>query len=566
MIFNEIEKVKRPIIYICLSLLIGSLCYGIYSTCLWLAVLSASLFFVYIVYETNIYFGIIVGVFFITQILMNYNYYNLKIDSNIRGEINIIDKRDYYVIGEYSGRNFYLEGLDTPLNQGDKVSFEGKYKKEIDKEKGILGVITINKCKKVYGNISSNLYGIRKELFSKLEENLGVRKAGLISSLALGYTEYLDTEDEEEMRNLGIIHAISVSGMHVAIVFLIMNKIVGKTASLCIITLYVLLTGAAFSAIRALIMIIIFGLSDKVKKKYNRIAALALSAGIIVLLKPYCIFNIGFLLSYMATLGIIMFNDKINGKLYKLPKYLRETISIGISAQILSLPIIMIVFKEVSLTSILGNFIVIPILNILIVLGNLLLPFLLVPKIFDFICFIILKVTNFLDYIMNILYTISSETYVVNESIVIIYCFIIISIYFISKGYKKFFMLPIIATFFAMLYSYSPIPRIDYLKEGGILISLRGDRKIITNKINVDMARLKKTSLANSGYRLVNQINFDDIKIAREDKNFILYIGEKEYFLRLNNRGEKANNYDIIDFINSDTKGFFIIGDKIIEY
>lgn len=566
MIFEEIENVKRPIVYISLSLIMGSLCYGIYSTCLWLAVLSAGLFFIYVICETNIYFGVIVVLFFIVQISLNYNYYNLEIEDNIKGEVKITERKDYYTIGDYKGRKLYLEEVDLQIKQGDEIYFEGKFIKEFNKEKGIIGRIKVNKCTKLPGGFISYLYKIRSDIYYKLEENLGSRKAGLISSLAFGNRKNLDIEDEDEMRNLGIIHAISVSGMHVALVFIIMNKLMGKTIALSVTILYVLLTGAAFSAIRALIMIIFLVLSHRVKKNNNRIATLAISAGIIIVIKPYCIFNIGFVLSYMATVGIILFNYRINNKLYKLPKYLRETISIGVSAQILTLPIIISIFKEVSITSILGNLIIIPILNILIVLGNFLLPCLLVPDIFDFICFIILQVINWLDYIMESLYTISSKTFIANEAMVIIYCFTIISVLFIIKGYKKFIALPIITIIVMMIYIYSPVARIDYLKEGGILISLRGDRKIITNKINVDMARLKKTTIANSGYKLETEVNFDNIKITGAGKNFILNIKSKEYFLRMNNSKEKIENYDIIDFIDSDTKGFFIIGDKLLEY
>ena len=563
---KQIENVKLPIIYISLSLVISSFCYGIYSSSLWLAVLSAGLFFIYVIFDTNIYFGIIIIIFFILQWMINYNYYNLSLGNNIEGEIKIVEKNGYYIICDYKGRNFNIEGNIASLNVGDRIYINGHFIEGINKEKGIIGLIKIEKSKKLDGGFISSLYELRKEIFLKLEENIGRRKAGLISSLSFGYTEYLDTEDKQEMKSLGIIHAISVSGLHVALVFLIINKFTEKTVSLGITVVYVLLTGAAFSAIRALIMIILLALSSKVKKKYNGMAALCLSAAILVIIKPYSIFNIGFILSYLATIGIILFSKKINNKIYKVPKYIRETIAIGISAQILTLPIIIVSFNEVSLTSMLGNLIIVPILNILIVLGNLLLPFILLPSLFDFISFILLKVINFLDYIMDLFFTISSKTYIANESIALIYGMAIISIFFIRKGYKKFYMLPIITLIMIMIYIYSPIPRIDYLREGGILISLKGDRKIITNKQNIDMEKLKKTTLANDGYRQGKQIILDNIKITASGKNFLLHIADKEYLLRLDKKEEKVNNYDIINFINGDTKGFYILGEEIIEY
>lgn len=138
MIVNEIEEVKRPIIYISLSLVVSSLCYGIYSSNFWLAVVSASLFFIYVISDTNIYFGIIVAIFFTIQLLINHNYYNFTIEDKVQGEINIVDKKDYYTIGAYKGRKFYLEEVDIPINLEDKIYFKGEFIKETDKEKVLL--------------------------------------------------------------------------------------------------------------------------------------------------------------------------------------------------------------------------------------------------------------------------------------------------------------------------------------------------------------------------------------------------------------------------------------------
>lgn len=563
--FDEIEKVKMPIIYISLALILSTICYGIYDKYLWLAVLIAGLFFIFLFFASNIYFTIVIIIFFILGGLINYNYYNLKINDNVSGSAVIIEKKNK-IICEYKGRNFYFDESLSKYNVHDKFYFEGRFTENIDKEKGIIGTINVDQYKKLDKDLLGKIYQIRQKVFDELSKNIGQRKAGFVSALSFGYTEYLDSEDQKEMKNLGIIHAISVSGLHIVLIFSIVNKILGKTASIGIMIVYVIFTGIAFSAIRALIMMGLLVFSNKANKKYSRIASLAISAAIIVVIKPYSIFDIGFILSYLATLGIVLFSKEINNRLYRVPKYIRETLAVGISAQIFTLPIIISVFNEVSLTVILGNLIIVPILNILIILGNLLLPFFLVPEIFDLISYILLKIIDFNDSIINYLYTISSKTYVTNKSTALIYGLILISLYYISKGYKKFIMLPFIAIIVIVIYIYSPVPRVDYLKEGGILISYNGDRKVVTNKINLDIKKIKSKTLSKAEYKLAKEIIIDDIKITEYNNNYIMELGKKEYLLRLTQIEEKSKNYDIINFEDGYTKGFFIIGDKILTF
>ncbi|MGG7176540.1 ComEC/Rec2 family competence protein [Clostridium paraputrificum] len=567
MSIKDIEQVKMPIIYISLSLILSSICYGLYNDYWWLAVSSASLFFIGILIYTNSSFTFLISMFFILGIFINHSYYKVESTENFSGKLRVTEDKGYYRIGEFNGKRFYIEGDSLNIGLGERAFIYGELIAKVDKEKGILGTINIINGKKLSSDIISILYDIRKNIFIKLKENIGMRKAGLVTSLSFGYSDYLDTEDKEDMQSFGIIHAISVSGLHVALIFSILNKLFNKGLSLGVTTLYVLLTGAPFSSIRALIMIYCITLAFGARKKYNPLGGLALSGAIIILIKPYAMFQIGCILSFLATLGIILLSNSINYKLYKLPKYIRETIGISLGAQVLTLPVMMVAFGEFSLTFIIGNVLLIPILNILVLLGNLLLIAFLIPNLFDFISYIMIKIIYFLDRVMDYMYKISSSSFIVNENMVIIYVSAIISIYFIMKGHKKFIILPIISIIIVSIYIYSPIVRVDYLREGGILISYKGDRKIVSNKRNIDMERLKKTTLASEGYREGKNISIkDEIKIEALDKDFILRLNDKEYLLRLNKKGKIEDKYDIINFVEGKKKGFFIRNNRVLLY
>ncbi len=561
---EKIGEVKTPIIYISLTIIISSIVYGLYFKYFLPAAIVAGCFFIFILFSTNKYFTIFIVIIFLIGIGININYYNVNINKNFIGKIRVIENKSYYKIISFKGKRLYIQDFQGEL--GEKFIIKGIFTKEVDREKGIIGNIKVNSSKKIKEDFRYKLYELRKKIYFKLEENIGKRKAGLILSLAFGCSDYLDNEDSEDMRGMGVIHAVSVSGLHVALVYGILKKFLNNKIALLGTVIYVLLTGAEFSSLRALIMIMFLSFSFGLRKNYNSLGALAFSALIITLVAPYAPFKLGFQLSFLATLGIIMFSQKLNNKLYKFPKYLRETFSISLSAQVFTIPIMIIAFEEFSIAFIIGNTILVPIFDILIKLGNLLLIVLPFSILFDFISFIIYKVINFLDSIMYYLYIFPQEI-IINKGFALIYVCALIGLYYGVKKDKKFILLPIIANFVFMIHIYSPIVRVDYYKEGAILVSYRGDRAVVTNKRNIDIKTLKKVSLTSKGYREGKKIKIKNgIEIFKDDKDFIIKIKEREYTINMSKKKNFKKEYDIIDFKNNNLNGFYILKDKIILY
>lgn len=561
---EKIGEVKTPIIYISLTIIISSIVYGLYFKYFLPAAIVAGCFFIFILFSTNKCFTIFIVIIFLIGIGININYYNVNINKNFIGEIRVIENKSYYKIISFKGKRLYIQDFQGEL--GEKFIIKGIFTKGVDREKGIIGNIKVNSSKKIKEDFRYKLYELRKKIYFKLEENIGKRKAGLILSLAFGCSDYLDNEDSEDMRGMGVIHAVSVSGLHVALVYGILKKFLNNKIALLGTVIYVLLTGAEFSSLRALIMIMFLSFSFGLRKNYNSLGALAFSALIITLLAPYAPFKLGFQLSFLATLGIIMFSQKLNNKLYKFPKYLREIFSISLSAQVFTIPIMIIAFEEFSIAFIIGNTILVPIFDILIKLGNLLLIVLPFSILFDFISFIIYKVINFLDSIMYYLYIFPQEI-IINKGFALIYVCALIGLYYGVKKDKKFILLPIIANFVFMIHIYSPIVRVDYYKEGAILVSYRGDRAVVTNKRNIDIKTLKKVSLTSKGYREGKKIKIKNgIEIFKDDKDFIIKIKEREYTINMSKKKNFKKEYDIIDFKNNNLNGFYILKDKIILY
>lgn len=564
---NNIEEVCMPIVYIASSILLSSLCFGIYDKYLWLAVLSASLFFIFIYFKTNLIFCFVITLFFFMGIMINYNYYNLKLNNEFYGKIKIVEIKSSYTVANFNGRKINLSKKNQNFILGKKYLVEGEFQSLIDKGNGSIGNLTIKRVEKEEETLNTKLYYLREKIYENLEKNIGKRKAALVSSLAFGYSDMIDNEDKEEMRELGIVHTISVSGLHTALVFAALNYFLNKKVSLIILSAYVLFTGASVSSLRAYVMILILNLAMDLRKNYNSLAAISLSAMIFTIISPYSIFKIGFQLSYLASLGIILLSYKLENKFYKLPSKLRGTISVCLSAQVFTLPILINSFNEYSLIFLLGNLFIVPILNIIIILGNILIVILPSQKLFDFLSYVLLKIINIFDYITDAILDIGIGNFIVNEGILVIYCSILISFYFVLKGKKKFCVLPIAAFISVWIYTYSPFLRINYLDYGAILISYRGDRCILTKKNNIDIAKIKKMTLTDKCYRSISKMRIGkNVYIEERGKNYVLTLGKKKYLLMTSNKGDASSKYDIIDFIDKENKDIFIYNEDIYIY
>ncbi len=174
------------------------------------------------------------------------------------------------------------------------------------------------------------------------------------AAILLGYDQLLESELEQDYVTAGAMHILCVSGLHVGIIYLVLNfllgflrrnkfqKVVKVILLMSMIWFYALLTGFSPSVQRAALMISIFiiaALSSKQKDVYNTLAA---SAVILLFIDPFIIFNVGFQLSYTAVLGILMFYKPIAGIFYIKNPIIRkvwEIVAVSVAAQLGTFPL-----------------------------------------------------------------------------------------------------------------------------------------------------------------------------------------------------------------------------------
>jgi len=547
--------------YIFISFILGSLIYVLINENKWLAVIIASCFFIYLLIKEGWVLGIIFFLFLFIPIVNSNNYYSIKPLNNI--EVRLTKIYSYGGYGDYKGRKIYLNGSLNEFSLGDKIKVEGEFQRSINYEKGLIGNFIIENIKEVDKDLISKVYKLREVIFNGIKEKIGSRRASIITSISFGYTEMLDEEDTENMKNLGILHAVSVSGLHMVIIYSLLRKIFGSNLASLLSGIYVIFTGASLSTIRSYIMLLTTNLSTGVRKDYNPISGLSLGGIIIILIKPNSIFGVGFQLSFLATLSIILFNKKINKALYKLPKYLRENLSICISAQILTFPVLIVTFKELSLGFILGNLLLIPIINILVITGNLLVIFFSFKNIFNYLIFINYYLTLLLDKLTYLLLKININTLYLNANIAKFYILLLITVYFYKKGYKKVLYLPLLGSIYIFTSIYSIFPKIVYLNEGALFIHYKSERSVFYIKNNVDEKKIKDITYANVEYYDFEKIILkDNCIIETFGENLTLKTSKKNYYIRIS-KEKIEEDYDIIDLKDGRYKKMLILKDKV---
>lgn len=557
------KSLNNPLIYIFITFILASFSYELYNRNKLQAIFYVCGFFIFLMLFKGKNIAIILFLFFIVSINNNIYFYSY-IPKEVE-EVRVTEVNTYYGKGEINGRVVNLVNIDSNIQVGNKLLVKGEFIENCNKVKGVVGDYKIKEYLVLQSDFIDKLYKKRRYIFEKVQNKLGVRKASLITSVSFGYKNELDEDHRTLMGSLGISHAISVSGLHLVLIYSLLKKILGVKISLGITLIYVLFSGALAPAIRAYIMIVIMNIGKVVKRNYNPLAAISLSGIILLLMKPYYIYNLGFILSFLATLGIILFNKRINKSMYKLPNFIRGTIAISISAQVLTLPVIILYFNEVSLNFIIGNIIVIPFINILVALGNILIFIVDIPVLFNYIMYLCHYIIKYIDAIMYKIESISFDLLYFNYTIAYFYISILIAYYFFKKGFKKFIYFPILMGVYILVLIYSPFPRIRYYTEGAISIRYKGEGVIIKTKDIVDEEKLMAITLSDKIIENVTEVTIgENIKLKECGENFILQTKKSQYLLFVNY--EKSDyEYDIIDFRKGDIREVTVFNNTIIN-
>ena len=274
---------------------------------------------------------------------------------------------------------------------GPKTPFDFDYKKFMAK-KGIYRQVFLNdsldfaiiKQQKV-----DYLTDLRMNLLSHFKRVLDEENAALAAALILGYKNDLNAEQKNVFQTAGAMHVLAVSGMHVGIVYLlfsyclryIRNKKRKKYLSIFPVIgvwFFALLSGFGPPVIRAALVITFIEIGKRLQLPYMSLNVVAASALLLLIINPNFLFSLGFLLSYAAVFSIIVFFPFLNNYFQFRFKILQDAWSmtaLSIAAQIGTIPLVLLFFKQFPLYSLVSNLLLTPLTAALIPAGILLLFF-----------------------------------------------------------------------------------------------------------------------------------------------------------------------------------------------
>ena len=197
------------------------------------------------------------------------------------------------------------------------------------------------------------------------------------ATLVLGYRADLDAETLAAYAQTGTIHALSVSGMHVSLVYVVLElalqwmnrkQVLKWMKIILIITLiwsYTVISGCSASVLRSAIMLSLLILSKAFHKNNGGFHLLALSAFVLLFTDPLLLWDVGFQLSYLAVMGLIYLHPKIHALCSFKWWFMRQAwsiTSVSLSAQLFTWPLSIYYFHQFPLYFVLSNlFIALPV-------------------------------------------------------------------------------------------------------------------------------------------------------------------------------------------------------------
>ncbi|WP_343606013.1 ComEC/Rec2 family competence protein [Fluviicola sp.] len=210
------------------------------------------------------------------------------------------------------------------------------------------------------------------QIAEKLKHWLPESVSGIGTALLLGNKAGIDPEVLDSFSNTGAMHVLAVSGLHVGIILIIFQYIlqffsrwITKKQSILFSVVLIwgfgLLSGASPSVIRAVVMFSILTLGQLLSRKNSGMNNLLLSAVILLMYDPYYLFDIGFQLSYVALLGIFLFQNPIYQLIHIRQKWLDwiwKGSAVGIAATIATTPFMLYWFHQFPNYFLLSNIVV----------------------------------------------------------------------------------------------------------------------------------------------------------------------------------------------------------------
>ena len=167
-------------------------------------------------------------------------------------------------------------------------------------------------------------YFLRAKMIDLIKSSgLSKNEQGIASALLLGWDEDVDDETLQSFSNAGIAHFLSISGLHLGIIFMFIgymffwmgnslrSRMIRGIVQLAVLWFFAIVTGLSPSIMRAATMFSLITVGEMFFSRASFYNNLASSAFILLMFRPMLLFDVGFQLSYLGVVGIVVLQPRI---------------------------------------------------------------------------------------------------------------------------------------------------------------------------------------------------------------------------------------------------------------
>lgn len=225
--------------------------------------------------------------------------------------------------------------------------------------------------------LREGLWQCKKWLGEALDAVLIEEDAALIKTMLLGDKSGLSKQQKEVYREAGILHILSISGLHISLLGMGLYRLFRKIGlprgpavllGGILMFLYGEMIGLPLSACRAIFMFSLRLLADILGRTYDGLTALSLCAALMLMEQRLYLLHAGFLLSFLSVLAVLWFKPILHIPKLKFP-VMGEGLAASLAIGIFTLPIQFYFYYEVSLYAPCFNLLVLPLAGVLLLLG-----------------------------------------------------------------------------------------------------------------------------------------------------------------------------------------------------
>lgn len=273
--------------------------------------------------------------------------------------------------------------LNPEIQYGDRLRVEGRLKYfEADNGNKIASMIYPEFEILEKGTEYNLILKAREDIIRLFNSSLNPEFSSLVLGITFGIKQEMPQDFHDRLEKTGLLHVIAASGMNITMVggflmslfALFLKRQIALIFTIVGIFFYAFMAGFEPSIVRASIMGILVFSAQLTGRQSSSFLALFMAAFLMLFKSPSLLFDIGFQLSFMATLGLIYFRPLffMNTRLKKFidKSFIGEDLTTTISAQIFTLPILLVNFGSYSVVSVIVNALVLWTVPIIMVVGG----------------------------------------------------------------------------------------------------------------------------------------------------------------------------------------------------